>query len=132
MNNLKGKTVYVYREHNYGDTVCEELDVCGDLVVLSDAKSASDIVAEKIFERVSAGGTCRKYFISETNMRPDFPANSENITKEEVQAVVDEELKHLHAGGIFYIRLYPDFPDNDAESLAYVIEKKIIDNIDVL
>ena len=129
------KTVYVYREHNYGldGNDDAQIDVCGDLCVCSTLEKATDIVFEKIKERCGPGSKmARRYFISETNMRPDFPKIADKPDDDEIRAVIQAELEaSSDTNSKFYIRLYPDYPDNETESLAYVIERKTIDDVDI-
>jgi hypothetical protein len=132
MNDTKNTKVYVFREHNYGTDHDDTIDVCGDLVVCSTLEKAREIAFEKLKNRCGVGNSMvRKWFISETNMRPDFPLNINAMSDNEINTVIDEELKSFDSNLAFYIRLYVDYPDNEGESLAFVIEEKIIDNIDV-
>jgi hypothetical protein len=125
--------LFVFREHNYGLPPNSEIDVCGDVVVLSTLEKALDILRVRLIDHCSPKKSyIRKWHISESEVRPDFFADPAHPTASELDSVIDEEVKTFDDARPIYIRLYPDFPDNEDESLAFVIEGKTIDLIDIL
>lgn len=123
--------VYVFRENNYGIAV-NEIDASGDVVVLSTLEKAVDILRTRLIEHCSPRKSCvRQWFIGEDS-QTSFFADCCKPTEDELCAFVDAKVnEQINAGLSIRVDLYPECPQNELESLAYIIEKKIIDNIDI-